>query len=239
MARKPRKDRVPIEPGDRFGHVTVVRDLPRRQYKSGQTHRAIEVECDCGQRYGTEVRSLSQTTTCRDCRTKPNAVVDGKPLTELAAETGLTRRAVAYRVRAGAATTSEIANYQPRRSGPRRHDVQIGSTSGSYRIEREVGAVTWGGHQRRRFVASCRTCGRPKTGVLSDLRRRPCRCGTPQRGPKPVLVQGRTLEDLAGQIGITPTAMRARYRKSKKVEDLLRPKWVRRTEPASRANADQ
>lgn len=57
---------IVIEPGARFGRLVVLAEAERRLSPNGQPLRRVHVECDCGQRFDTNLGSLRSGKT-RSC----------------------------------------------------------------------------------------------------------------------------------------------------------------------------
>lgn len=76
--KKHRKDRLPIEPGTRFGRWTYLRDAGTKYYPSGNRQRIAEAQCDCGHVSVVEVAGMrrgtsTQCATCQRTRRKATA----------------------------------------------------------------------------------------------------------------------------------------------------------------------
>jgi len=58
--------RIEINPGDRFGSLTVLYELPRRFKPSGQSMRSFLLKCDCGKEVQKSVAAISigSATSC-------------------------------------------------------------------------------------------------------------------------------------------------------------------------------
>jgi hypothetical protein len=64
----PMAQRVPVAPGDRYGLLTVVKELPTKQLKHHSV-RVFEVRCDCGMAQDVYLGKLrsGRTKSCRTC----------------------------------------------------------------------------------------------------------------------------------------------------------------------------
>lgn len=58
-----------IKSGDRYGNLTVVKELARKRLPSGQINRVFQCKCDCGNIKAIRLVHLSneRTTTCGKC----------------------------------------------------------------------------------------------------------------------------------------------------------------------------
>lgn len=57
---------VIVNPGDKYGHLTVVQEIDKHKISSGRAYRAIECLCDCGKKHTTLLQSLrsGHTQSC-------------------------------------------------------------------------------------------------------------------------------------------------------------------------------
>jgi hypothetical protein len=64
--------RVNVQPGDRFGHLVVVEELPQRTCPGGKRKRVMSCRCDCGEVRPVMLANLTSgnTTSCGCFRDK-------------------------------------------------------------------------------------------------------------------------------------------------------------------------
>lgn len=56
--RRKKRQSIPVNPGDRFGRLVVLKELGPRRYNSGVSYRAVQCQCDCGKVVCTAIGRL-------------------------------------------------------------------------------------------------------------------------------------------------------------------------------------